>query len=77
MRAAGYTEIQLHLLRFQMLGIRGGNSIPFRPAGNCKASHKIPDGTTAFPCLDQLEQIVGLRRHLEHEPAQNEWKRDQ
>ena len=78
LRAAGYAEVQLHLLIF---GNTGGNFpltyFPFRPAGNRKTSHKLSHEKLHFHALKMLEQIVGTRRRLEHEPPQNKQEHEQ
>ena len=78
LRAAGYAEVQLHLLIF---GNTGGN---FRltasllgQLGIAKQATRSLMGKLHFHALKRLEQIVGTRGRVENEPPQNKRKREQ
>ena len=78
LRAAGYAEIQLHLLIF---GNTRGN---FRLTASHLGVLEIAKQSTTslmenldFHALKRLDQIVGTRRRLEHDPPQNKRKREQ
>ena len=78
LRAAGYAEVELHLLKF---GNTGGNfrltASPSGWLGTAKQAIQFLMGKLYFHALKRLEQIVGTRRRLEHEPPQNQRKREQ
>ena len=76
--AAGYAEVQLHLLIF---GNTGGNfrltACHLGQLGIGKQATKSLMEKLHFHALNRLEQIVGTRWRLEHEPPQNKRKREQ
>ena len=75
LRAAGYAEVQLHLLFF---GNTGGNfrltASHLDQLGIAKQATKSLLEKLHFDALKRLEQVVGTRRRLEHEPAQSKKK---
>ena len=78
LRAAGYADVQLHLLIF---GNTGGKfqltASHLGQLGIAKQATKLLMENLHFHALKRLEQIVGTRRRLEHEPPQNKRKREQ
>ena len=78
LRAAGYAEVQLHLLIF---GSTGGNFRLTAPhtgqLGIAKQATKSLMEKLELNAVEWLEQIVGTRRRLEHEPPQNKREREQ
>ena len=78
LRDAGYAEVQLHLLIF---GNTGGmfhlTALHLGQLGVTSSTVKSIMEKLHYKALKRLEQIVGTRRRLEHEPMNNKRKREQ
>ena len=78
LRDAGYAEVQLHLLIF---GNTGGmfhlTAFHLGQLGVPRTTVKDILEKLHYKALKRLEQLVGTRRRLEHEPMNNKRKREQ
>ena len=75
---ANYADVQLHLLIFGNTG--GMFHLTALHLAQLGVSRKLVKDTMEklhYKALKRLEQVVGTRRRLEHEPVNNKRKREQ